>query len=172
MRANYAAVDREAVSALYRTIYEDELLDRRRIRMLPSTTVTGAYRDDGGRYVLDTTNSLDGARLTVTADIVVLATGYVTQPLPTVFAPLRPGLRRDELGHPVVNYDFSLAMADGADPVVFAPSAGEPSHGLASSSSFSMVALKAERVTKALAAKGVLDATAAVRIPHDAMIGS
>jgi L-ornithine N5-oxygenase len=170
MRANYAAVDREAVSALYRTIYEDELLDRRRIRMLPSTTVTGVCRDDGGRYQLDTTNSLDGTRLTVAADIVVLATGYVTRPLPAMFDPLRPSLRWDEFGHPVVNHDFSLAGTAGADPLVFAPSMGEPSHGLASSSSFSMVALKAERVTKALAAKGMLDATA--RIPHDVMIGS
>lgn len=155
MRANYAAVDKEAVSALFRTMYEDKLLGTQRIQMVPSSVVTGV-RDEDGRFLLDTENSLDGSCLTVAADVVVLATGYLEQPLPRVLAGLRPVLCWDQLGYPVVNYDFSLEAVAGAEPLVYVPSVGEPSHGLASSSSFSMVALKAERVTEALVAKGVL----------------
>jgi len=156
MRANYAAVDKEAVSALYRTMYEDTLLGTSRIQMVPRSEVTQVRRDADDRYVLDVTNNLDGSSLTVVADVVVLATGYVDRPIPSVLEPLNSMLRWDEHGYPVVNYDFCLETADGANPVVFVPSAGESSHGLGSSSSFSMVALKAERVTEALAAMGLL----------------
>lgn len=156
MRANYAAVDKEAVSALYRTIYEDNLLRTPRIRMIPSSEVTGVREDADGRYAIEVTNNLDASRLTVEADVVVLATGYVDQPLPGVLEPLRAMLRWDGRGCPVVNYDFSLATLDDAKPIVFVPSAGESSHGLGSSSSFSMVALKAGRVTQAVADMGLL----------------
>ena len=156
MRANYAAVDKEAVSALYRTMYEDNLLSTPRIQMIPSSEVTLVRRDADGRYVLDVTNLLDASSLTVEADVVVLATGYVDQSLPSVLEPLGSALRQDGRGCPVVNYDFSLATAGDTNPVVFVPSAGESSHGLGSSSSFSMVALKAERVSQALTAMGLL----------------
>ena len=156
MRANYAAVDKEAVSALYRTMYEDNLLSTPRIQMIPSSEVTLVRRDADGRYVLDVTNLLDASSLTVVADVVVLATGYVDQSLPSMLEPLGSALRLDGRGCPVVRYDFSLATAGDTNPVVFVPSAGESSHGLGSSSSFSMVALKAERVSQALAAMGLL----------------
>jgi L-ornithine N5-oxygenase len=158
MRANYAAVDKEAVSALYRTMYEDNLLSTPRIQMISSSEVTRVARDAEGGYILDVVNNLDGSCLTIEADVVVLATGYVDRSLPDVLEPLGSTLRRDRRGGPVVRYDFSLETADGANPVVFVPSAGESSHGLGSSSSFSMVALKAERVTDALAAMGLLRA--------------
>jgi L-ornithine N5-monooxygenase len=161
MRANYAAVDKEAVSALYRTMYEDNLVRDPRIQMIPSSEVTRMHRDDDERYVLDVTNNLDGARQTVEADVVVLATGYVDEPLPSVLQPLSPLLRWDGRGCPAVGYDFSLLTVDGAGPAVFVPSAGESSHGLGSSSSFSMVALKAERLTDALTARGLLHAPTA-----------
>lgn len=155
MRANYAAVDKEAVSALYRTIYEDRLLGTERITMVPSSEVITVSESDG-RYLLDTRNRLDGATTRVEADVVVLATGYVADTLPSILAPLRPDVRWDELGNPVVNHDFSLATVTVDGPTVFVPSHGEPSHGLASSSSFSMVALKAERVTDACCLKQLL----------------
>jgi L-ornithine N5-monooxygenase len=158
MRANYAAVDKEAVSALYRTMYEDNLLGTPRIQMIPSSDVTTVRRDAAGRYLLDVRNNLDGSSQTVAADVVVLATGYVDRPLPSVLEPLGSMLHWDGRGCPAVNYDFSLETVDGANPVVFVPSAGESSHGLGSSSSFSMVALKAERVTEALTVMGLLPA--------------
>jgi L-ornithine N5-oxygenase len=156
MRANYAAVDKEAVSALYRTMYEDNLLCTPRIELIPSSEVAGVRSDAGGRYLLDVTNNLDGSRRTVAADVVVLATGYVDRSLPGLLDELGPMLRVDGRSRPVVNHDFSLATVEGANPLVFVPSAGEASHGLGSSSSFSMVALKAERVTNALVKNGLL----------------
>lgn len=154
-RANYAAVDREAVSALYRTIYEDNLLAKPRIRMLTGTDVV-AVRETGGSYLLDTANSHDGSAETVAADAVILATGFVEQTLPSILEPLRPVLTCDAAGDPEVNYDYSLTTKDPNGPAVFIPGAAEPSHGLGSSSSFSMVALKAERVALALLERGLL----------------
>jgi len=162
MRSNYASVDREAVSALNRTIYEDRLLGAERIQMVPSSEVDGVVRDSDGRYRIDTVNRLDGSHTEVTADVIVLATGYQAEPLPRVLESLRQGTRVDELGNPEVAYDFSL-VTRAADAPVFVPSAGEPSHGLAASTSFSMVALKAERVTKALLAHELLAAGKAPR---------
>jgi L-ornithine N5-monooxygenase len=160
-RANYAAVDREAVSALARTLYEDNLLGSSRVRMMPGTEVIAVQQDERGCFHLDTANHYDGATETVAADVVVLATGFVEQPLPSLLHPLRPILHFDEIGGLKVNYDFSIKTINESNPLIYIPGAAEPSHGLGSSSSFSMVALKAERVVAALASKGLL----ATKIP-------
>lgn len=165
-RANYAAVDKEAVSALYRTMYEDNLLGNPRIRMMPSTEVVALHQGPNGCFSLETINNHDGSSETIMADVVILATGFIEHALPHLLDPLRPILRFNELGDPEVNYDFSLHTVSESNPSIYIPGAGEPSHGLGSSSSFSMIALKADRVTEALAARGLL---AAVEASHQAL---
>jgi len=155
-RANYAAVDREAVGALYRTLYEDKLLGATRIRMMPGTDVVAVRKDDHGVFQLDTVNHHDGAAETVAADVVVLATGFVEHALPAVLQPLSSILCLNELGDPDVNHDYSIKTTSKSHPVIYISGAAEPSHGLGSSASFSMIALKAERVTASLAARGLL----------------
>jgi L-ornithine N5-oxygenase len=155
-RANYAAVDREAVGALYRTLYEDKLLGTERIRMRAGTEVVAVRKDDHGVFQLDTRNHHDGATETVAADVVVLATGFVEQVLPSVLQPLSSILCLNEIGEPDVNYDYSLKTTSKSHPLIYLSGAAEPSHGLGSSASFSMIALKAERVTAALVASDLL----------------
>lgn len=155
-RANYAAVDREAVSALYRTLYEDSLLGTKRIRFLTSTEVTSVERDAGGGLCIGTSNKNDGSHETVAADIVVLATGFVERSLPQLLEPLLPIMHLNAIGEPEVDYDFRIKTRADSDPVILIPGAAEASHGLGAANSFSMIAVKAERVMQALHAQGLL----------------
>ncbi|OJY07884.1 MAG: hypothetical protein BGP07_02030 [Rhizobiales bacterium 63-22] len=155
-RANYAAVDREAVSALYRTLYEDRLLQTERVRFLTATQVIGVEHKADGVYSLETQSRLTDETNTVDADIVVLATGFIDHSLPSLLEPLRNSILTDKFDQPVVNYDFSLVGISERFPPIFVSGDAEPSHGLGASNSFSMIAIKAERVVKALDDRGIL----------------
>ena len=154
-RANYAAVDREAVSALYRTLYEDEILGIQRVRMLTGTEIEAAHASpDGVR--LETVSRDDGATRSIEADVVVAATGFSAQALPPVLDPLRPLLSFDELGGLELDHGFAARPIGGTVAHVFVPGAAEASHGLGASNSFSMIAVKAGRVTESLCGRGLL----------------
>ncbi len=157
-RANYAAADREALSALNRSLYEDALLGQERMRMVPGHEITTVERRDDGVYVLRAASRHDHGTVEIEADVVVLCTGFADRPLPEVLEPLREHLSLMDSGEPLVGYDYDLTLAVDEGVSVFIPGAGEPSHGLGSSSSFSMIAVKAGRVTRALEASGLLSA--------------
>ena len=162
-RANYASVDREAVSALYRAIYEDTLLERPRIRMITGSEVTAVRRHLDGALRIEVCSHHDETREVMSCDVAILATGFVDRALPTLLEPLRKELLTDHLGDPEVAHDFSLVTGEGG-PIVYVPGAGERSHGLGSSNSFSMIALKAERVVSSLVANGLLSKDRKVKL--------
>ena len=126
---------------------------------MTATQVTSVERKEIGNLSLGVQSRLTGQNETVDADIVVLATGFVDHSLPRLLEPLRQAIRTDKFGHPVVNYDFSLSGISERFPPIFVSGDAEPSHGLAASNSFSMIAIKAERVVKALDDCGILDST-------------
>lgn len=155
-RANYAAVDKEAVSALYRTLYEDSLLGQQRLHMMPGVEITEATAAPGKPLTLQTRDRFTGQAQALECDLAILATGFVQAKLPPVLQPLAPLLEFDELGHPVVGHDYALQpKADGL-PAVYIPGMAEYSHGLGSSNSFSMLALKAERVARSAVEAGIV----------------
>lgn len=164
-RANYAAIDREVVSALYRIDYEDKLLGDQRIRMMAGTDATSVRRGNQNGFIIETINKFDNSICTVHADVVVLCTGFVERKLPNVLEELRPVIQAAPDGSPVVSYDYSLKTANQSDVMIFIPGAGEPSHGLGSSNSFSMIAVKAERVAGALRARGLLAGRSTLACP-------
>lgn len=155
-RVNYGAVDREAVSALYRTLYEDDLLGTKRIRLLTGTEIIKVESDEGGSLRVSTSNKHDGSLETTVADIVVLATGFVKRSLPQLFDPLLSIMRLNVNGEPEVGYDFKVRTQANSDPLILVPGAAEASHGLGGANSFSMIAVKAERVMEALHSRGLL----------------
>jgi L-ornithine N5-oxygenase len=153
-RANYAAVDRDVASALYRRDYEDRLLGAPRIRTLFGTEATTVHRDEA-EFIIETAGQFDHSIGAVNADVVILCTGLIERMLPKVFDDLRPAIQLWPDGSPVASHDYSLQLRHPSDVSVFVPGAGEPSTGLGSSD-FNMIAMNAWRVARALRAKGLL----------------
>ena len=155
-RANYNAVDRDVASALYRILYEDDLLGDSRIQLITGAEIDAVHKGAEARFEIETTNRFDGSAIKVKADVIVLCTGFAEEPFPRLLKPLSSIVQMADDGGPVVGYDFSLSMPGHDDVMVFIPGAGQTSHGIGASASFSLTSLKAERVVGALRNKNLL----------------
>jgi L-ornithine N5-monooxygenase len=144
---NYSVVDPDLIKALYDRHYAERVSGRERLRFLKVTTVTGVERvGDTARVTVR--SGLDDTTETLSADLVVLATGYRAGD-PARFFGRDPGWRRDERGRLVLGRDYRLACADPTVPPVFVQGATEHTHGIASSL-LSNVAVRAGEIATAV----------------------
>ncbi|MBP2478946.1 L-ornithine N5-oxygenase [Crossiella equi] len=160
--SNYSTVDLDVLQALYVRRYEDGVDGVRRLELHGSNEITGVEAGAGGvRLALRELNT--GERTAVTADVVVLGTGFrdlgageQQERCPALLAPLVPALHTDEDGVLAVTRDYRVP---GDVPPLFLNGLCEHSHGLGDAGSFSLLSLRArtllEGIRKSVAERAV-----------------
>lgn len=144
---NYSVVAPDLIQALYDRHYAERVAGRERLRFLKATTVTGVARvGDSAR--VDVWSALDDTTSTLTADLVVFATGYRSGD-PARFLTRDPGWRRDGRGRLALGRDYRILTDDPTLPPVFVQGATEHTHGIASSL-LSNVAVRAGEIAAAI----------------------
>lgn len=142
---NYAAVDPDVSTAMYRMVYEDRFFGPRRLHMRKRTAVTAvAPRADGIRLSLSEVYL--GTRDELDVDLVIACTGYREPRLPSVLAPFERLVKFDVHGDPEVTMAHRVVTEPGCQVGLYLNGITEWRHGINSATSFSTLALKAERI--------------------------
>lgn len=142
---NYAAVDPDLSTALYRTAFEEKLTGRERLRVHKRTQVTGCEPDATG-VRLDLAELNTGARETIMAGAVVLCTGYTEPRPPAALAAFAPHLRLDADGDLAVGPTYRVEVTDDCAVGIYLSGITEWRHGIGTATSFSQMALRAEAI--------------------------
>ncbi len=149
---NYAGIDPDESQALFSTVYEDALLGRERLRMRPYSCVQ-SVKPAGDAYLVALQDVFSGAATEFEVDAIVLATGYRQHLVPPLLAGLRPWLQTDADGGVLIDRDYRLAVTPQADVEIYVNGLSERAHGISDSQSFSLMALRAERITGDICAR-------------------
>ncbi|MCX2971527.1 MULTISPECIES: SidA/IucD/PvdA family monooxygenase [Streptomyces] len=140
---NYAAVDPDVSTALYQAAYQERLTGRQRLHMHRRTGVTGVEVTDAG-VRLATTELFTGERAALEVDAVILCTGYTEPRLPEQLAPFTPYLRLDAQGRPEVTRAHRAHTDERCEVGLYLDGLTEWRHGIASATSFSLMADRAD----------------------------
>lgn len=156
---NYAGLAPSTMDTLYRQFYLDRLTGRNRLQMITMHDITAA-REQGEQIVLELTGWRTGAVQEITADLVLLGTG---------FSPEMPALVRHlagELGlsDVAVTRDYRLILHRPSTAACYLQGVNEATHGI-SDSLLSVVAHRANDIVDDLLAHHAAHLGAADRIP-------
>jgi len=146
---NYAVVDLENITDLYRRRYVDDLQGRSRLRMLPVSEVV-AVEEQADHVAVTVHSHLDGRHTVLACDAVVYATGYEVRPPTTVLGRAGSLCRLDADGRALIGRDYRLELdAAAAGVAVYVQGNTEQTHGLGSTL-LSNVATRAGEIVASL----------------------
>lgn len=146
---NYAGIDPDESQKLFSLMYEDRIAGRQRLHSHAYRVVSDIRPlAEGYRVVLTDTFSRNSTTLDV--DVVVLGTGYQQYLIPPLLSNLQPWLETDRDGGLLIDRDYQVATREGCDVRLWVNGLSERSHGISDSQSFSLMALRAERIAHAL----------------------
>ena len=103
-------------------------------------------RAEGSRYRPVLAAVYRGDRQELDVDAIVLCTGFREQRLPGLITSLRPYLRLDEGGDPVVSRAYRVATDGRLQARIYLNGMTEWRHGISNATSFSMTALRAQEI--------------------------
>lgn len=146
---NYAGIDADESSALYSQIYEDRVEGRERLVMRPFCEIDAVTNVDGSYHVL-LRDAFSGAKSRLTVDAIVLGTGFEQPPIPPLLAELLPWLELAADGGIAIDRDYRVALKASQNVAIFANGLSERAHGISDAQSFSLVAMRSERILTAL----------------------
>lgn len=145
-RTNYAAVDPDVSVGLYQAWYDGEVSGRQRLTMLKRTVVTAA-EDLGETVRVHLRERHTGVESSVDVEAVILGTGFAEERVPAVLEPMREHVATDEDGLPEVRRDFRIGLTSPAPVYLYLNGMSERRHGIASATSFSLLAVRAGEIT-------------------------
>ena len=146
---NYAGIDPDESQKLFSLIYEDAIAGRKRLQTHAYSEVSAVEKTaDGYRVTLIDTFSLRSQVLEV--DVIVLGTGYQQHLLPPLLSNLQPWLKADLDGGLEIDRDYRIATQGLCDVQLWVNGLSERSHGISDSQSFSLMAVRAERIAHGL----------------------
>jgi L-ornithine N5-oxygenase len=164
---NYSAVDIELIDDLYRRIYQEKVLGRRRLRLFNvSRPVEVVEHADGVRATIE--SLVTGERTVLDSDVVVYSTGYRSADASPLFGELAPYCERDEQGRFRVERDYRVRTAAELHGGIYLQGGTEHSHGITSS----LLSNTAVRVGEILDSIVERRAVAAVEAPEFAVSGT
>lgn len=147
---NYSVVDASLIDELYRRVYRESVLGRRRLHVLPLTSVTEVEeRPDG--VVLRVESRTDGKVSELSLSAVVFATGYDMADPTSILGPAADVCLRTDAGQLLVRRDYRVETIPGVTAGIYLQGATEHSHGI-SASLLSNVAVRAWDIVESLAA--------------------
>ena len=122
----------DTLKQLYQALYTNGFLagDSQCLQILPHRDVKAMEAASGGGWTLTAHNGFDGQYDKVDADVVVLATGYLTK-VPDCLAPLQDRLDLDPEGRFLLQRDFSVDWAGPSQHRIYVQNGGRYSHGIA-----------------------------------------
>ncbi|MFD6417779.1 SidA/IucD/PvdA family monooxygenase [Streptomyces sp. NPDC060194] len=145
---NYSAVDPDVSTALYQAAYQDRLTGADRLHLHRRTEVTGVEATATG-VRLETAEVFTREAGLLEVDAVILCTGYTEPELPAPLAPFAAHLRREE-GRLAVTRAFRAETDERCEVGIYLDGMTEWRHGIASATSFSQMADKADTVHRDL----------------------
>ncbi|GAB3263175.1 lysine N(6)-hydroxylase/L-ornithine N(5)-oxygenase family protein [Chitinimonas naiadis] len=122
----------ETLKQLYQTLYTDGFLTgtAQKLRILPHREVQAMDTHAAGGWSLAAHNGFDGRTDRIDADVVILATGYLTK-LPGCLEPLHDRLDLDPEGRFLLQRDFSVGWDGPTQHRIYVQNGGRYSHGIA-----------------------------------------
>lgn len=155
-QTNYSSADGDVISRLYLRMYEDELDGNKRVFIFRNhqlEKVTG-----GNNVVMDLRDVYTGAREQVSADLLVLATGFLDigrngrEGLPKILTHLA-GYFSWTGDYLDVERDYRVRYGPGHEsmPDLYLNGLCESSHGLGDAGSFSLVSIRARDIGTSVA---------------------
>lgn len=161
---NYAAVDIDLISSLYKKVYRDKLLGEGRLRFKRLTRVTAA-REEDGQAILLLHDKLAGKTSTTRSDYLVCATGYVPNEIDEILAPeLAQRLQRDAQERPRFSRTYQLEFESSTIAPIYCVGMNQYSHGL-TSTLLSNIAIRSGEILEDL--KMRICANEAARVPSE-----
>lgn len=141
-RTNYSGLSAGTMDTLYRQIYLDRLSGAARLATIPMHDVTGARQQDES-VVLELTDWRTGAVQELTADLVLLGTGYSPR-MPALARALAGALGQEEIA---VTRDYRMVIDGPAHAACYLQGVNEATHGIGDSL-LSLLAARAGDVLK------------------------
>ena len=149
---NYSSVDFDVSRALYWRVYEEGISGNNRINILKRVAVSDISQE-GQRYHIRLQDIYKSCQTEIDADVVVLCTGFVEVQVPPYMEQLLPYLSFDADGDLEVTRDYEVRTDERLKVGVFLNGLTERTHGISDATSFSMMALKAQKIFERLEAK-------------------
>lgn len=146
---NYSGIDFDESQKLYSIAYEESITGRETFKTMVYSDAVGIAKTPGG-YAVTARDIFNGKETTFEVDGVVLATGYDQPLIPPLFTPLLPWLELDTDGGVVIGRDYRVALAGNAQARIFMNGLSERTHGISDGQSFSLMALRSERILKSI----------------------
>ncbi|GGM06024.1 lysine N(6)-hydroxylase/L-ornithine N(5)-oxygenase family protein [Dactylosporangium sucinum] len=147
---NYSVVDGDLIEDLYRRVYREQVLGRRRLRILNASRVAElTRRPDGVTAVVE--HLPTGDRTPLDADAIVYATGYRPVDALRLLGAAGPHCLRDDERLLRVGRDYRVATGDGLRAGVYLQGGTEHSHGI-TSTLLSAVAVRAGEIVASVTA--------------------
>ncbi|KRV49209.1 lysine 6-monooxygenase [Wenjunlia vitaminophila] len=126
----YKAVSAETLGLIHDELYRRSLHHPwPDVVLTPGVTVVAARRV-GSRVRLDLEHREQRVRGDLTADAVVLATGYAERPVDALLEPLADHVARDPAGRPEVDAEYRLVLDPAVTGSVFVQNAERHTHGV------------------------------------------
>lgn len=146
---NYAGIDPDESQKLFSLIYEDAIAGRKRLQTY-AYSVISAIEPVAEGYRVELTDTFSQRTQVLEVDAVVLGTGYQQYLIPPLLSGLQPWLQADVDGGLLIDRDYRVATQGECDVNIWVNGLSERSHGISDSQSFSLMALRAERIATAL----------------------
>jgi len=148
-RTNYAAVDPDVSTGLYNAWYDGEVSGQQRLDMIRRHAVT-SLQAENDRVRLRLQECHTGAVRQLEVDAVILCTGYREPAVPEVLRPLAEHLTVESDGRLAVERDFQVPLQHADDVALYLNGMSESRHGIASATSFSLLAHRAAEIVQSL----------------------
>ncbi|MFI9612821.1 lysine N(6)-hydroxylase/L-ornithine N(5)-oxygenase family protein [Streptomyces sp. NPDC052023] len=160
---NYSVVDLELIEALSRTMYQEKVQGRQRLRMMNVSRIREV--EDGADDVKVTVEFLPtGEREVVASDLLVYATGYQPQGIGDNLGELAKLCLRDEEDALEVGRDHRVVTTSNVTAGIYLQGGTEHTHGL-TSTLLSTTAVRAGEILTSLLARHGADTMRADRVP-------
>ncbi len=145
---NYAVVDAPLIRRIYRELYQQKVEKRERARLLQYLQLQGVEPQEDG-VAVHFEHLLTDEATTLTADALILATGYRWGTRHPVLAPLDPFFECEADGEYRVRRDYSIASQENLRAKIFLQGYCEATHGI-SETVLSLLPMRAQDIWNAL----------------------
>jgi L-ornithine N5-oxygenase len=151
-RTNYSVVDEKLIATLYRRLYEERVLGRSRVTFMRFSELKLAREGTDGRVETEVRDLISGQTMQLSADALILATGYRRPPTHPLLSSLDRYLQRDEQGEYRVGRDYRIATSRDCLPSIFVQGWSDHAHGHGDA----VLPILSSRASEIVAALGLL----------------
>ncbi len=145
---NYAVVDAPLIRRIYKALYEEKVRGKNRARIHPYLVLKEARRQGGGA-VASFEHRLSGGAVTLSADGVIVCTGYRRSTRLPILEPLVEHLKINTEGEYEVGRDYGVLRHPSFRPKIFLQGYCEKTHGI-SETVLSLVPIRAQDIWQSL----------------------